>query len=445
MLVAMWTLHFVWLTLPEAPRLAIELDTRVLLYTGAVSAGATLLFGLVPALHATRVDVAPLLKGEVPPPHADVRRGARLRRFFLITQFASSMALLVVAGTFVRTIVNAHLGERSVLMDHLAFAYVEGAGTSPSAREEGWRGIRQAMLGIPGVTSVTLMPSAATTRAPLLPEGAAGARPGAQVAVQRIDPGFFGTSGLTIVAGRGDVADLPTSPVEASVVNERAARQFWGTADVLGRRFSLGDGRPLEIAGVVQDDGQEPRVFRELRDGELTAANALVRTSQPSRNIIQPLRSVLSSVAPDRAFVRVATLREASMGQLERITRMALVIAALVLTLATVGLYGSISFVTSQRTREIAIRMAMGAPRPALLRLVAREGILVVALGSILGLMLMGIAFRFMSGMFFAEWKLEPVTIAGVLAVFSAATLGASYLPGRRAMRLDPMSVLRSD
>jgi ABC-type antimicrobial peptide transport system permease subunit len=124
---------------------------------------------------------------------------------------------------------------------------------------------------------------------------------------------------------------------------------------------------------------------------------------------------------------------------------MALAVAALVLTLATVGLYGSIAFVTSQRTREIAIRMAIGAPRPAVLRLVAREGVLVVGIGSILGLMLVGVAFQFMSGMFFAEWKLEPVTILGVLAVFSAATLGASYLPARRAMRLDPMSVLRSD
>ena len=124
---------------------------------------------------------------------------------------------------------------------------------------------------------------------------------------------------------------------------------------------------------------------------------------------------------------------------------MALISAALVLSLATVGLYGSISFVTSPRTREIAIRMAVGAPAAAVLRLVAREGLLVVSMGSLLGLALVGVAFRFMSGMIFATWTLEPITIAGVLAVFSLATLGACYLPGRRAMRLDPMSVLRAD
>ena len=89
--------------------------------------------------------------------------------------------------------------------------------------------------------------------------------------------------------------------------------------------------------------------------------------------------------------------------------------------------------------------MAVGAPAPAVLRLVAREGVLVVAMGSLIGLALIGVAFRFMSGMIFAEWTLDRYTIAGVLAVFSLATLGACYLPGRRAMRLDPMRVLRSE
>lgn len=445
MLLAVWTLDFVWLTLPEAPRLAIELDTNVLLYTSVVCLAATLLFGLVPALHATRVDVAPLLKGEAPAPRADVRRGARVRRFFLVSQFASSMALLVVAGTFVRTIVAAHVGEQSALMDHLAIAGVEADEASGPARAAHWRSVRQALLRVGDVTSVTLTPAGGSARSPLIPEGAGPVTAGATAAVQRIDAGFFQTSGITIVAGRGDVAGLPATVGEKAVVNERAARQFWGGTDVLGRRFSLGDGQGLEVAGLVHDDEQEPRVFRALRDEDLTAANVLIRTSQPSERVVERLRPVLSNLSRDRAFVRLTTLREASTGMLGRITRMALVIAALALALATVGLYGSISFVTAQRTREIAIRMAVGAPAPAVLRLVAREGILVVSMGSLLGLALVGIAFRFMSGMVFATWTLEPVTIAGVLAVFSLATLGACYLPGRRATGLDPMSVLRAD
>ena len=134
MLLAVWTLDFVWLTLPEAPRLAVELDTpRAVLHRSGLIA-ATLLFGLVPALHATRVDVAPLLKGDGPAPHGDVRRGVRMRRFFLITQFASSMALVVVAGTFVRTVVAAHVGEQSALIDHLAVASVDADLPAGAAR-----------------------------------------------------------------------------------------------------------------------------------------------------------------------------------------------------------------------------------------------------------------------------------------------------------------------
>ena len=450
MLVAAWTLELVWLTLPESPRLAIELDVRVLLYTAIISGAATLLFGLVPALQATRVDVAPVLKGETSPPHADIRRGARVRRFFLVTQFASSMALLVVAGTFVRTIVAAQVGERAALIDHLAVAQVESDQTSGPTRAARWREVREAVSEVPGVTSLTLTATGQTARAALVPEGAAGdpSRPDAEV--QRIDSAYFATGGIVLTSGTAALPAVAEAGAlrgvpEQAVVNERAARQFWGTTDVLGRRFSLAGTSSLQITGVVRDDGEQPRVFRALRDDDLTAANLLIRADQASERIVDPVRSVLASLGRDRSFVRVTTLREASTGPLARITRLALILAGLVLALATVGLYGSISFVTSQRTREIAIRMAIGAPAPAVLRLVAREGILVVSIGSALGLLLIGIAFQFMSGMIFARWSLDPLTVLAVLAVFSLATLGACYVPGRRAMRLDPMRVLRAD
>ncbi len=307
-----------------------------------------------------------------------------------------------------------------------------------------WRSVRQDVLRGAGVSSVTLTSPGPAARVLLVPEGAASAAR-SHVHVQSIDAAFFGTSGLLIVAGRADVADLPQAGLEKAVVNERAARQFWGATGVLGRRFSLGGATPFEIVGIVRDDGVEARVFRALREDDLAAANVLIRTALPSDRLIEPIRAVLAGTGRERAFVRVATLREASVGPLARITWMAVSIAALVLSLAVVGLYGAISFVTAQRTREIAIRMAVGATAPAVLRLVVREGVLVLTAGSALGLVLMGVAFRFMSGMIFAAWTLDPVTIAGVLAVFSLATLGACYLPARRATRLDPMRVLRSD
>ena len=130
---------------------------------------------------------------------------------------------------------------------------------------------------------------------------------------------------------------------------------------------------------------------------------------------------------------------------LQRLTGLALVVAALVLSLAGVGLYGSVAFITLQRTREIAIRMAIGAPRAAVLRMLLWEGTFVVLVGCTAGLALTGVAFQFMSGMIFARWTLDPFAVAGVLATFAAATLGACYVPGRRALRIEPMRVLKGE
>jgi predicted permease len=446
MLLAAWTLDLLWLMLPDVPRLAVEIDARVLLYTSGVCVLATILFGLAPALQATRLDVAPLLKGEAAARQAEPRGGTGVRRFFLVTQFASSMALLVIAGTFVRAIVVSHLGPQSAFIDHLAVAYVEANQPSDALRAAHWRAVRQNVRRVPGVSSVTLT-DPAVARAVVGPAGAAAAGH-AEASIQGIDQEFIAASGITVIAGTGDVSALRRSPLEQVLINGRAARQLWGGNDALGRRFSIGAAGTtptLEVAGIVRDDGLESRVFRALRDEGLTAANVLVRTSPPSGQVVGPLRSVLSHMGGEPAFVRVATLREASTGPLARITWLAMAIAAVVLSLAAVGLYGAISFVTSQRTKEIANPMAVGAPAPAVLRLVLREGVLVVAAGSVLGLAAMAFAFRFMSGMIFASWRLVPATIAGVLAVFSGATLAACYVPARRASRLDPMTVLRSD
>jgi predicted permease len=444
LLFAAWTLDFVWATLPGLPRLAVELDVRVLMYTAAVSAAATLLFGMVPALHATRVDVAPLLKGEESG-HAQIGRGARVRTFFLVTQFASSMALLIVAGTFVRTLIDTHLGERSILIDHLTLGYMEATADSSARRVEYWTMVREEILRVPSVTAVTLMPAGSNRQSRLVPEGTDPTTHRSHINVQAVDASYFRTAGLALIAGRDDLPGGPGSPVERAVINERAARRYWGTSEVVGKRFSLDGGANTEIVGVVRDDGSEPRVFRRLSDADLTNASVFIRTSLPSATMVEPLRVLLVRLSSDRTFTRVSTLREASTGGLEGMTRMALAIGAVVLALATVGLYGSVSFVTSQRTREIAIRLAVGAPRPAVLKLLAREGVLVVAAGSAFGLVLTAIAFRFMAGMIFARWTLDPITVAGVLSMFAIATLAACYLPGRRAMRIDPMNVLRSE
>ena len=441
LVLAIWTRDLVWAALPEAPRLAVELDATVMAYTAVVCVLATLLFGLVPALHATKVDVAPLLKGDESGTR-QARAGSRVRTFFLVTQFASSTALLIVAGTFVRSVVDTHLGEQAAFMDRLALAAVESRESSARARAEYWRQLREAVRRVPGVQAVTITPSGQAS-ARIAAEGAAGSDLQTAIVIQQIDGEFLRTAGMPLSAGSDPVA-VAGGPRRDVLVNARAARQLRPGGDIVGARYVLDGSRPITVAGVVDDRGGEPKIYERLEDSGLKSATVLIRTSGQSEAAVGALRSAILPLAPDRAMVRVATLREASTGMLQRLTTMAVTIALVVLALATVGLYGSVAFLTAQRTREIAIRIAIGAPRRAVLRLLATQGLVIVAFGSAVGLMATGFAFRFMSGMIFARWSLDPLTVAAVLLAFGATTLAACYVPGRRALRVDPMRVLRN-
>ena len=443
-LLTFWVLDLVWATLPEFARLAVELDVTVLIYSAAVCLATAFVFGLAPALHATRPDISPLLKGDEPGDGRRFRSGG-VRTFFLVTQFASSVALLVLAGTFVRTVISTHVGAQAAAIDHLAVGYLELPEWPAAERAEHWRAVRDEILRVPQVASVSLTQPGGGIRLRLEPEGTFRQPGDDTVGVDRIDRGYFRTMGVTFVTGDADAADAG-GVVERAVINEAAARRFWTTTDVVGRRFTLGDhAAVLETAGVVRDNSRDPRVYRRLADGDLASANVMIRTTQPAEAMAGTLRTLLERLSPDRAFTRVSTFREAGFASLDRLTRFAVIIAAVVLSLATVGLYGSVSFVTSLRTREIAIRLAIGAPRRSLLRLLARDGVRVVAAGTAAGLLLTGVAFRFMSGMLFADWTLDPLTVLGVVLTLAVATAAACFVPARRALRIEPMEVLKGD
>ncbi len=435
LLLAMWCRDLIWAVLPEAPRLAVELDLNVLLYTGGVCIGATMLFGLVPALHATRIDVAPLLKSD-DAGAGSARRGGRIRTFFLVTQFAASTALLIVAGTFVRTVVTTHLGEAAAFMDRITVASIDAEAIAPAARADYWRTVRDRIRQVPGVTALTLS-AAGSERTVQLTVAGLGPDERVVARVQRVDAEFFRMSDAAVVQG----ADLPRDggAEMTALVNERIARQLRLGNATIGARLMLDGSRFVTIAGIVRDNAPEGRLYQRLADADVATANVLVRTSGSAVTAVGPIRSAIAAVATERTSSTVATLREASTGMLQRLTGMALVVATLVLSLAGVGLYGSVAFITLLRTREIAIRMAIGAPRAAVLRMLVWEGGYVVLLGCTAGMALTAVAFRFMSGMIFARWTLDPFAVAGVLATFAAATLAACYVPGRRALRIDPM------
>jgi putative ABC transport system permease protein len=441
LLLAIWCRDLIWAALPEAPRLAVELDLNVLLYTGAVCIAATMLFGLVPALHATRIDVAPLLKSDEAG-GGSVRRGGRIRTFFLVSQFAASTALLIVAGTFVRSVVTTHLGEQAAFIDRISVASIDAESLPAAARAGYWRAVRERIRQVPGVTALTVSAQGGERTAQITVNGL-GPDERVMTRVQRIDAEFFRMADAAVIDG----ADLPENGGDGTtvLVNERAASQLRLGAAAVGSRVVLEGSGPVTIAGVVRDHAPQGQVYQRLADADVASANILVRTNGPATAAVGPIRSAIAPLATERASAVVATLREASTGMLQRLTGLALVVAALVLSLAGIGLYGSVAFITAQRTREIAIRMAIGAPRHAVLRMLLWEGAFVVLLGCAAGMALTGVAFQFMSGMIFATWTLEPFAVGGVLVTFAVTTLAACYVPGRRATRIDPIRALRAD
>ena len=180
-------------------------------------------------------------------------------------------------------------------------------------------------------------------------------------------------------------------------------------------------------------------------DAEVAGANVLILTNAPAATALAPIRAAIAAVATDPTSATVAMLRQASPGMLQRLTGMALVVATLGLSLAGVGLDGRWPSSRCSARGRSRFRMAIGAPRAAAMRMLLWEGGYVVGLGRAAGMALTGVAFRFMSGMIFARWSLDPFAVAGVLATFAAATPAACYVPGRRALRIDPMRVLKGE
>jgi predicted lysophospholipase L1 biosynthesis ABC-type transport system permease subunit len=386
------------------------------------------------------MDVAPALKGEAPK-HL---RGSRLRTFFLVTQVASSMALLVVAGTFVRSVVRTYTGQAGAEIRHRLVGQVQLEEEDPGAREEYWARVGAEVGALPGIAAVTVTPNPAGESVTLRAVRADGATDSLRAVVQEVDSSYFSVAGSTLVGGRNLGVRRPGGDVAEVVLNQVALRRLGENLGSVGREIVLGDSLRARIVGVVRDGEKEPRVFRTA-DERAATATVLVRTHLAARGMVAPVRGLLSRLAAGHAQVTVATLREAQFGSLQRLTGLALLVGSLALVLAAVGLYGSISFHTTQRTREFAIRLALGAARGQIFRLVFAHGLRVVVAGCTIGLAVVLVALRVMRGVLYGEWPLDVATLLGVATVFALVTAAASYLPGRRAARVDPMEALRSE
>jgi predicted permease len=434
-------------------------DTRVLLFTLAVSVVAGVLFGLVPAIHAVRSDLAIELRQAA---QAGRPRGARLRGALVVTQIAVSLVLLVAAGLLVRTLRNAYAVDPGFATDVLVARLDVGLQGYDEARgRRFYAQLLRELEALPGVRSASLalnLPFAGGFDTRIDAQGALidAEHRGHRTDRNSVSPDYFNTMGITILRGRGFTAqDGPTAPLVA-VINEAVAERLWPGQDAVGKRFvRIWGGPPLEVLGVVRDAKyrslfEERRLtfYQPLAQDYRAALVMHLRPTGDPMALVAPLQRAVATVDPDLPVYRVEPLDRrlaASLGQQRSGATLVGGFGALALVLAAVGLYGAVAYSAAQRTREFGVRIALGAQRPDVLRQVLREGLVLAIIGLSVGLAAAAALTRVLRSQLFGVTPTDPLSFALVALLLLVVAVTASLLPARRATRVDPMVALRSE
>jgi predicted permease len=458
----------------DLPLARVTLDMRVFAFT-LLCAGLTgLLFGTVPALLASRADVNSALSDR--PRGSTSGSHATFRHALIVSEVAFALVLLTGAGLFLRGLQRFSDRDPGWRVDGLVTAQLGFRGLDASlTRDQRGAAMRafynvfeERVRALPGVVEVaissSLPVSGFNSSGPLAVEGRPALEQGRypEVFGETVSLGYFKTLGIRLISGRlfdaRDTADSPT----VTVVNERLAKQFWPDENPLGKRV----GRPprpgtnttwLEVVGVVNDVGfpgslsdsySRLESFIPLAQQPIQGMNITVRTTMAPEMLTEPLRRVTAELMPASPLNRIRTAQTLVNQNLGRTSLLATLLGAfavLGLVLAAIGIYGVTSYSVAQRTGEIGIRMALGAEARDVLRLILRKGSMLVLLGVLLGSLGAFAVARLLLSLIPTLAARDPITPIGVALVLVSVALFASYLPARRASRLDPAAALRHE
>ncbi len=466
LLVARWTLAAIATILPAdaAATLAFQLDWSVMAFAAALSLATGVLFGLFPAIHSTRPDLASTLKGTAGQP-SGARAAARFRMGLVTVQMALSMALLASAGLFTKSLMNVSRVDLGVKLDNLMTFSVspELNGYRAEKSKAIFDQIEQELSALPGVTSVT------GSLVPLL----AGDNWGTSVNVQGFTTGpdidnnakynevgaeYFSTLGVPLISGREFTAADRLGGAKVAVVNQAFAKKFGIEGKAVGTLMKQGGDGPydIEIVGLVQNakysevkDAVPALFFTPYRQDErIGSMSFYVRTAIEPSQFLRSVNTIVSKVDPNLPVEELRTMTEQVRENvfLDRlISTMSAAFATLATLLAGIGLYGVLAFTVSQRTREFGLRMALGAQGSNVKGLVLKQVAVLALIGGTIGL---GMAWA-IGGIAESEEQLfgvkghDPVVFSAAFVVLSLVALGAGYIPARRASRVDPMRALR--
>jgi predicted permease len=463
LLFAKWGAAFL-LTVLSAGEAQIHFDWRILAFTTALSLLTAVLFGLAPALAGTRIDLNSILKG------AEGRSESgsghrRLTESFVVLQVALSLTLLIGAGLLARSLqflyaVDAGFERRNVLQ---LWALPALNGYDHTSEMKLYQAMLVKLNAIPGVRSASLsrlrMIYGRWNRNVWLPRSQPEAN--REVYCDPVGPRFFETMGIPRLLGREfSGADTATSP-KVAIISETMAREFFPDQNPLGRRFRFDreeSDSGAEIVGVVKDirhhlDKTESRAavfipYTQAPTNMYGQMNFVLRTSANPASIIPTVRATVQSIDKNLPLVGIATQEveiDEYFGSHRSLTTLLGIFAGLALLLASIGLFGTMSYAVARRTKELGIRLALGAQRVELMQMVLRETCYLVAVGIVIGVPLAITASQLLSSMLFSIKGNDPMSIGGAIAFMVLIALLAGYLPARRATRVDPMAALRCE
>lgn len=460
MLVAAWaTRALARLELPMAEPVVIDVapDARVLGVALAVSALTGLIFGLMPALQAARSDVAPTLRDGG---HGASRSGGRARDLFVAAQVAVSVLLLIGATLFVRTVHGAATTDPGFEAEGVVVATVD----LPPQRydEESGRAFYRQLVdrvrARPEAESVALARVALLTGASEVSGGWRTGPDATPVSAGQnvVDARYFETMGIDLAAGRGISATDAAGAPRAAVVNEAFARRLWPGENPLGKVLLRGDDR-YEVVGVTRDGayvdfGESPTPFVFLSSAQHPSLERVLhvrrRPGSTPAQLVEALRAEVAAIDPDVALEQPLPL-PAAIGFMLFPQRFAAALIGLFgllgLALASVGIYGVLAQHVAQRTRELGIRVALGADARRLLALVLRRGVVLTLVGTTVGLAAAAALTRFLESFLYGVDPLDAPAFVGVPLLLGAVTLLAGTLPAWRALGADPVEVLRRE
>ncbi|MBZ5603298.1 MAG: ABC transporter permease [Acidobacteriia bacterium] len=439
----------------------VSMDLRVLVFALAISIAAGILFGLAPSLQLSKPDLNTMLRDEGRG-SAGNRKRNRARSVLVVAQVALSTILLIGSGLLIRSFVRLRSVPPGFEPKNLLTMQVSlRKYTQASQSIAFYREVMRRVDALPGVTASaisTALPPTATHQTPALFEGHPAVELGKRpiINIQQISPDYEKALGIPLMAGRAFSDHDDAQAPKVALINQAALRRFWANQNPIGKRIWVGNlPVPVEVVGVLGDSrnldlasAPAPEVFLPFPQLPWSFLCLSVRSTVEPHSLVSAVRREIGAVDRDQAVIEIHTgeeLLEASAGRTRSMMFLLGVFSATAFVLAVIGIYGVIAYSVAQRTQELGIRIALGAAKTDILRLVIGNGLILTGIGIAIGLAGSVAVTRLLSAMLYETSATDPITFAVCALLFTGVATAASYVPARRATRIDPTDALRAE